>query len=157
MGNELATINPRWLMGLFHYLMGRDTPVEDVVRFAATVGRETEEAAMTTADQLIAQGETRAGQLMVRMLTSKFGDLDADVRYRVEHATTEQIAVWSHRLVQGRVGRRSSARKSACWLSRTYLDRVRTLLTRLGGDVVGDLHRSLDSARSRPGVAGGIR
>jgi hypothetical protein len=38
---------------------------------------------------------------MVRMLTSKFGDLDADVRYGVEHATTEQIAVWSHRLVQG--------------------------------------------------------
>lgn len=67
---------------------------------------------MTTADQLIAQGRAEGeargeargqARLLMRMLTSKFGELDPDVRARVAHATAEEIGVWSDRLVQGAV------------------------------------------------------
>lgn len=46
------------------------------------------------------QGAGRAG-LLIDMLTLKFGELDAEVRNRIENGTTEQIAEWSARLVRG--------------------------------------------------------
>ena len=58
---------------------------------------------------------------MVRMLTSKFGDLDADVRYGVEHATTEQIAVLESPVgSRSRVGR-GDRRPEKCLLVVTDL------------------------------------
>ena len=105
--DDLSDIDRRRLAGIFSYLVRVSvTPVDDLVRFAATVGPVAEEVAMTTADQLIAQGEARGiasgrAGLLMDMLTLKFGELDVEVRRRIERATAEQIGEWSARLVQG--------------------------------------------------------
>ncbi len=91
----------------FQYLVTvSPTDIYDVARYAATVGPDTMEAAMNTADVLRAEGhaegrvEARA-DMLIELLTAKFGKLDPRIRNRVEHATTEQISEWSTRLVLG--------------------------------------------------------
>ena len=78
----------------FQYLVTvSPTDIYDVARFAATVGPDTMEAAMNTADVLCAEGraegrvEARA-DMLIELLTAKFGKLDPRIRNRVEHATT---------------------------------------------------------------------
>lgn len=88
--DDLAAIDYERLVAIFNYLVRVSvTPVENVVRFAWIAGAEAREAAMTTADQLIAQGRAEGeargeargqARLLMRMLTSKFGELDPDVR-----------------------------------------------------------------------------
>ena len=46
------------------------------------------------------RGEGRAG-LLTEQLIFKFGELDANTRHRIEHATAEQISEWSARLISG--------------------------------------------------------
>ena len=82
------------------------TPVERVVQFAARVGPEAEEAAMTTGAQLIAQGRAKGQaearvELLVSMLEARFGEVDADSRDRVQRANAAQITEWSTRLARG--------------------------------------------------------
>ena len=91
---DLSEIDRQRLVGVFSYILRVSvTPVDVLVRFAATVGPVAEEVAMTTADQLIAQGEARGeargivqgiasgrASLLIDMLTLKFGELDAEVR-----------------------------------------------------------------------------
>ena len=87
-----------------------DTPPERLVEFAARLGPEAEEAAMTTAEQLIERGRVEGlekgrveGQadLLLRMLGSRFGAVDEGVRDRIRDATVDDIDRWSDRLVRG--------------------------------------------------------
>lgn len=113
--DHIIELDNRRLEALFQYLVRvSPTPVEDIVHYAVTVGTEAVEAAMNTADVLIAQGraegraerqdearaEGRAG-LFIEQLTLKFGEIDADTRRRVECANAEQISRWSARLLAG--------------------------------------------------------
>lgn len=95
------------LKGIFTYLLKiSTTPEEHLIQFAATLGPDAQEAAVTTAEQLHARGFI-AGQtkgqalLLADMLAVKFGTLNNDTRDRVAHATQEQIALWSSRFAQG--------------------------------------------------------
>jgi hypothetical protein len=83
-----------------------NTPRDKLAAFAATTGPHTEEIIMTAAGRLIteawAEGETRGeAKLLLKQLTTRYGTLDPDLRQRVENATTEQIELWSIRLIQG--------------------------------------------------------
>ncbi|MFT4127423.1 MAG: hypothetical protein QM662_14490 [Gordonia sp. (in: high G+C Gram-positive bacteria)] len=61
---------------------------------------------MSTAQKLHDEGRKQGrdegqAQLLVDMLTARFGQVDAATREIVEHATTDQLTTWSIRLAQG--------------------------------------------------------
>jgi predicted transposase YdaD len=95
-----------------------DTPPHRLRRFAT----HAEEAAVTTAQKLHAEGEAQGraegeaqgraegeaqgraegrAALLTEMLTTRFGPLDDPTRQRLSNATTEQITRWSTRLING--------------------------------------------------------
>lgn len=108
--DDLAALDQRWLVPIFTYILRVSvTPVDRLVDFATALGPDVKEAAMTTADQLIAEGEARGAargeaRVLINMLTLKFGELDEDTKNLVRGATTEQIDVWSARFVAGAAG-----------------------------------------------------
>lgn len=105
----------RLLDGIFTYLLKvSTTPVTQLTEFAATLGTEAEEVAVTTAQRLHAMGfnegrqegrekgrEEGEARMLLKMLELRFGQLDGDTRGKVESATVEQTTAWAARLVQG--------------------------------------------------------
>ena len=79
---------------------------EKLRAFAATTGPHTEEIIATAAGRLIteawAEGEARGeARLLVKQLTTRYGALNADLRERLENATTDDIELWATRFAQG--------------------------------------------------------
>ena len=67
---------------------------------AASLGPDAEEAYMTTADMLRAEGEARGlAKGLVRTLTVKFGPLPEDIVGKVHAASTSQVETWTDRAV----------------------------------------------------------
>ena len=65
---------------------------------------QAEEAAMTTAEQLIAQGEAKGeargrAELLLRLMTAKFGPLPEGLRLRVVAGSTAELEGWADRFV----------------------------------------------------------
>ncbi len=95
----VAHDEPGLLVVFFTYLLiVGDTPADRITDFAAQLGQDAKEAAMTTAQRL--RDEAQA-QLLASMLEARFGELDNDTRGRIEHATTDQITDWSTRFARG--------------------------------------------------------
>ena len=107
----VADTEPALLVVFFTYLLiVGETQADDITHFAAQLGQEAKEAAVTTAQRLrqegIEQGISQGislgqSQLLVAMLEARFGELDNDTRLRIEHATASQIADWSTRFARG--------------------------------------------------------
>ena len=65
---------------------------------------------MTAAGRLVTEAEARGeakgraegeARLLLKQLSTRYGTLDPEIHQRVENATTEQIELWSIRLIQG--------------------------------------------------------
>lgn len=98
------------LSAIINYVRAVSSTTEErLLEFAAAVGPQAEEITVTTAEQLRAEGEARGeargeANMLLRMLSIRFGDLDADTVRRVENATPPQIAAWSRRFAEGGAG-----------------------------------------------------
>jgi hypothetical protein len=85
------------LGGLFTYSLGASkAPLETLRPIAARLGREAEEALMTTAQDLRAEGEAN---VLVRQLTRKFGPLPEPTEAAIRAASFEQLEVWTDRVL----------------------------------------------------------
>jgi predicted transposase/invertase (TIGR01784 family) len=85
-----------------------EVPASDLHDLAASLGPDAEEAYMTTADMLRAEGEARGlaegearglAKGLVRTLTVKFGPLPEDLVGKVHAASTSQVETWTDRAV----------------------------------------------------------
>jgi predicted transposase/invertase (TIGR01784 family) len=79
-----------------------ETPASELRDLAASLGPEAEEAYMTTADMLRAQGRTQGraegrAETLVEMLTVKFGPLPDKVPQTVNAASIDQLKTWTIR------------------------------------------------------------
>lgn len=87
-----------------------ETPDQDLSQFAARFGPRAEEAYMTTAEQLRAQGRAEGEargraegeargrvEVLVRLLTRRYGTLPEAVVARVRGASLGQLEVWTDR------------------------------------------------------------
>jgi len=107
----VAADEPGLLVVFFTYLLRvGDIPIDRITDFAAQLGEDAKEAAVTTAQQLrqegieqgISQGINQGQvQILVAMLETRFGELDSDIRVRIERATPDQVADWSTRFARG--------------------------------------------------------
>lgn len=75
-----------------------DTPEQRMREFMATVEPEVAEPFVSTADRLRARGQA---EMLVDLLTRKFGDLDADTRDTVLSAPSNELSAWGARLIEG--------------------------------------------------------
>ncbi len=112
---EIVGLSDQTLSMLVSYLvLVGNTTREKLRAFAATTGPHTEEIIMTAAGRLIteawaegeargrAEGEARGeARLLVKQLTTRYGTLNADLRERLENATTDDIELWATRFAQG--------------------------------------------------------
>jgi hypothetical protein len=77
-----------------------EVPASELHDLAASLGPDAEEAYMTTADMLRAEGEARGlAKGLVRTLTVKFGPLPEDIVGKVHAASTSQVETWTDRAV----------------------------------------------------------
>jgi hypothetical protein len=81
-----------------------EVPASDLHDLAASLGPDAEEAYMTTADMLRAEGRAEGevrglAKGLVRMLTVKFGPLPEDLAGKVHAASTSQVETWTDRAV----------------------------------------------------------
>jgi hypothetical protein len=73
-----------------------EAPAGEVRDLAASLGPDAEEAYVTTAEMLRAEGRAEA---LVEMLTVKFGPLPDSVPQTVHAASTDQVKAWAARAV----------------------------------------------------------
>jgi predicted transposase YdaD len=81
-----------------------ETPAGELRDLAASLGPDAEEAYMTTAEMLRAEGEARGraeerSEALVEVLTVKFGPLPESVPKTVRAASIEQMRAWTARAV----------------------------------------------------------
>ena len=77
-----------------------ETPAGDLRDLAASLGPDAEEAYVTTAEMLRAEGRTEGrAEALVEMLTVKFGPLPDGMPKTVHAASIDQIKVWTARAV----------------------------------------------------------
>jgi hypothetical protein len=98
------------------FVSGDEAVLEAAGLLAASLGPDAEEAYMTTADMLRAEGEARGlaegearglaegearglAKGLVRTLTVKFGPLPEDLAGKVHAASTSQVETWTDRAV----------------------------------------------------------
>ena len=88
-------------LGLFTYSLGASkAPLETLRPIAARLGREAEEALMTTAQDLRAEGRAEgAADVLVRLLTRKFGRIPDSTEATIRAASPAQFEVWTDRLL----------------------------------------------------------
>jgi predicted transposase/invertase (TIGR01784 family) len=85
-----------------------ETPAGELRDLVASLGPDAEEAYMTTAEMLRAEGEARGeargrveerAEILVEMLTTKFGPLPDSVPKTVHAASIDQMRAWTTRAV----------------------------------------------------------
>jgi len=75
-----------------------EAPASELHELAASLGQDAEEAYMTTADMLRAEGRAQGrAETLVDMLTVKFGSLSDSVTQLVNVASSEQLRAWTLR------------------------------------------------------------
>ncbi|WP_280400766.1 hypothetical protein [Nocardia carnea] len=89
------------LYGLFSYISKvSETSAQDLERVVDRLGPLAKEVAMTTAEQLRAEGQSR-GQIrtLLRLLALKFGTLPDWVAERVEAGDSAELELWTERVL----------------------------------------------------------
>jgi hypothetical protein len=81
-----------------------EVPASELRNLAASLGPDAEEAYVTTAEMLRAEGEARGearwrAEALVQVLTVKFGSLPESVSHTVHGASSDQIQAWTARAV----------------------------------------------------------
>ncbi|RAW09228.1 transposase, partial [Phytoactinopolyspora halophila] len=81
-----------------------EAPTDELHDLFAQLGPEAEEAYMTTADMLRAEGEARGEargrtEALVQLLTLKFGPLPQSTLDTVHTATIDQLETWTTRVL----------------------------------------------------------
>lgn len=77
-----------------------EVPAGELHDIAASLGPKAEEAYVTTADMLRAEGEARGrAEILVQQLTLKFGPLPEAVSETVHAAPSDQIQTWAARIL----------------------------------------------------------
>jgi hypothetical protein len=81
-----------------------EAPASELRDLAASLGPDAEEAYVTTAEMLRAEGEARGearwrAEALVQVLTVKFGSLPESVSQTVHGASSDQIQAWTARAV----------------------------------------------------------
>jgi hypothetical protein len=89
------------LGGLFTYSLGASkAPLETLRPIVARLGRTAEEALVTTAQDLRAEGRVEGmANVLVRQLTRKFGPLPESAEAAIRAASLEQLEVWTDRVL----------------------------------------------------------
>ncbi|WP_083871467.1 Rpn family recombination-promoting nuclease/putative transposase [Nocardia aobensis] len=89
------------LFSLFTYISKvSETNARDLGRLVDQLGPLAKEVAMTTAEQLRAEGQTKGqAKLILRQLTVKFGPLAAEVADRVQAGSAAELETWAERVV----------------------------------------------------------
>jgi len=88
---------------LRHTVLARpELDVKTVVEeFERVAGSEAGEVVMSTAQELIKEGrEDALRELLQFQLTEKFGELDQEVRGRLDEATADELQVWGKRVLK---------------------------------------------------------
>jgi hypothetical protein len=81
-----------------------ETPAGDLRDLAASLGPDAEEAYVTTAEMLRAEGEARGrAEALVDVLTIKFGPLPGSVPETVRAASLDQMRAWTARAVTAEI------------------------------------------------------
>jgi len=69
--------------------------------FERVAGSEAGEVVMSTAQELIKEGrEDALRELLQFQLTEKFGELEQEVRGRLDEATADELQVWGKRVLK---------------------------------------------------------
>jgi hypothetical protein len=77
-----------------------EAPASELRNLAVSLGPVAEEAYVTTAEMLRAEGEARGrAEALVQVLTVRFGSLPESVPQTVEGASSDQIEAWTARAV----------------------------------------------------------
>jgi hypothetical protein len=81
-----------------------EAPADELYKLAATLGSEAEEAYVTTAEMLRAEGEARGevrgrAEALMQLLTLKFGPLPEAARGAVHAASIEELETWTARVL----------------------------------------------------------
>lgn len=93
------------LFAAFTYIVNvSDVSADQLQPFARQLGPVAQEALMTTAEKLRAEGEARGralgeAGLLLEQLTVKFGPQDNAVEARVRTATSDQLHTWGRRIL----------------------------------------------------------
>jgi hypothetical protein len=89
------------LGGLFTYsLDASKAPPETLRPIVARLGRKAEEALMTATQDLRAEGRIEGeANVLVRLLTRKFGPLPESTEAAIRAASLEQLDVWTDRVL----------------------------------------------------------
>jgi hypothetical protein len=83
---------------LTYIVLVSDAPADDLRDLAASLGPDANEAYVTTAEMLRAEGATGAlVEALIEGLTAKFGPLPDNVPETVHAASAEQIKAWNAR------------------------------------------------------------
>jgi hypothetical protein len=81
-----------------------ESPADELQKLVATLGPEAEEAYVTTAEMLRAEGEARGeargrAHALVQLLILKFGPLPQSALGVVHAASIEQLEAWTARVL----------------------------------------------------------
>ena len=81
-----------------------EAPASELRDLAASLGPDAEEAYVTTAEMLRAEGEARGeargrAEVLMQVLTVKFGPVPESVSQTVHGASIDQIKAWTARAV----------------------------------------------------------
>ncbi len=77
-----------------------EVPPDDLRRVMAQVGPDAEEAYVTTADMLRAEGEVRGrAETLLQLLEMRFGPVPAETAAAVRGATVQRIEAWTARVL----------------------------------------------------------
>lgn len=92
---------PRQLRAAFTYIVNvTDIPTRQLEPFAHRLGPVVQEALMTTAEKLRAEGRAQGqAELLLELLTLRFGPQGADVEARVRAGSSGQLHVWGRRIL----------------------------------------------------------
>ena len=89
------------LAAAFTYIVSvTDISTDQLLPFVSRLGPVVQEALMTTAEKLRAEGRAEGqAEVLLEQLTVKFGPQPAEVRARVLAATGEQLHTWIRRIL----------------------------------------------------------
>ncbi|MFT4164367.1 MAG: Rpn family recombination-promoting nuclease/putative transposase [Microlunatus sp.] len=97
------------LIALWTYALSvSNTPEQELTDYLARLGPEAKEVAMTTADLLRAEGEARGraegeargrAETLLELLSIKFAQVPDETERRVRTASSNQLEVWTRRLL----------------------------------------------------------
>ncbi|NKY60271.1 DUF4351 domain-containing protein [Nocardia flavorosea] len=98
---DLSALSTDDLWRVFEYVfLEGDTGLEDLQAVLDQLGPRVKEVAVTTAERLRAEGRAEGeARVLLKLLAAKFGTLPAAVVDRVRSGSTDELEVWTPRVL----------------------------------------------------------